>query len=391
MTNRHFSRSWLSLVLAVTLSAPGAALAFSMGSAISSMPPSGPESETEVVGYAHNVPFPIATPWVVEQDSAWAVKSINFEVDQAEQANLKNQTKDTTAITKALNAETQLLYNQRKKAFAAERAAKLEDEFNPQAGYNRPIGGCSAPSVGAQAATGLLAVKGVEAAEHVDDRKYEHSITTGATALKHLVGLDKPARSPGSLFPSGGTLTSPQQAESARQYAQTVIDPRPPMVLPKKQQETASGQKYQALRHERDAQVALSQRVLDEIIADKMPTVPADGWAAQAWASMGGKGKPPGEVNGKMSKDAMLSLMVNSRFGNSQWYAHVLAGESKIGVLRDMALMQAVALRMQLERLKLQQATAAILAAQYAASVESREDPRLEQAAETAANGEEVR
>lgn len=340
-----------------------------------------------VIGYCDST-TPYATATQVAEDAQWSVQSINYsfndDMQQATQSLEQDQDKNTTAITKAMNGQTRLLYNQMKQQFAVQRAAKQADEFNPAAGYNRPIGGCASPEVGTEVMQGDQIRQSILNAEYVDDAKYANNTATGKANTQRLASLPAAALTARTLFPQTHTFATPSDAQSAREYAQTVIDPNPPVVLSKTEKATAAGERYQALSNERNAKVALAQQIMDRLIASRMPSIPADGWAAQAWASMGNSGKPPGEVNGKMSEEAMLSLLVNSRFGNSAWYSHVLAGESKIGVLREMALMQAISLRIQLEQLKLQQDAAAILAARYAKSVEKTEDPRLVRAAQMA-------
>lgn len=343
---------------------------------------------TQIVGLAHNI-LPVATPFDLSLDASWTAATIGTQIQQATAANIASQAKNTTAITKSMNAQTRLLYDQTQRSFAANQAVKRANTFSPTLSYNHPLGGCATPGVGTSVMQGVAAEKQVIGAESTGDAAYVASATNANANNQRITALPKTAIVPAAMFPTNGTLTASELA-TARQYTQLVIDPNPPVLLTPTQAVTPAGQSYQALSLTRNARVELAQRVMDQIIADKSPTVPADGWAAQAWTSMGNTGQPPGLVNNEMSSDAMLTLLVQSRFGNANWYNHVLAGENKIGVLRDMAVMQAISLQIQLERLKLQQLTAAITAAKYASAVEAQDQPALD-TQERAATNEAIR
>ena len=340
---------------------------------------------TQIVGLAHNAPFPVASPQYLSLDSSWTAATIGTQIQQATAANIASQAKNTTAITKSMNAQTRLLYDQMQRQFAAKQAVRRTNTFSPALTYNHPLDGCAAPGVGTSAFQGAVNERQVINAESAGDTAYEHSTNTATANTTRVLAIQKTATTPATLFPKNGTMTA-QEITAARQYTQLVIDPNPPILLTSKQAATPAGRRYNADRRTRNARVQLAQRVMDQIIADKSPTVPSDGWAKGAWSSMGHSGQPPGIVHGDMSSDAMLTLMVQSRFGNANWYAHVLAGENKIGVLRDMAVMQAISMQIQLERLKLQQLTAAITAAKYAASVETSATPTLSTQEQAAAN-----
>ena len=149
-----------------------------------------------------------------------------------------------------------------------------------------------------------------------------------------------------ALFPLQGTLTGEQVAQ-AHESIKTLANPRPLPVVTDAQKKTAAGQTYAAARRIHENRLAAVAEALNHHVVLHSPTLPEDvaAWAQNQWAEAGGSGTPPGLVGGRLSEVGLFKLLSQMRVGNPNWFAQ-LAASTDTGLLRELAMMQALQLEL---------------------------------------------
>lgn len=325
---------------------------------------------SQIVGYAHNT-LPIATPMNVYDAANTVSSKVGSQIQQAGEAITVNQSKQMAAEAKLLSTLKDKLVEIEQQKVIAERQIQADERFGSSS-HNAalvPARACTDVQVPGSVFTGDAGTATAAAQARSSYQAYSHSFRFGGAAAKHTNALPVQALDSATLFPGQGGSLTPAQQQQAQDYANLVTDPNPPIDVPQANKGTFAGQQYEAALRARTAKMNLAQDVFAQLIAERTPTMSLGAWARTAWAEEGGKGDPPGLINGKISEASMMDLMVNSRFASERWYTDVQT-MTQPQLLREVALMQALSLRMQLQRLRLEQRTAAIEAAQYAEHVD---------------------
>ncbi len=229
---------------------------------------------------------------------------------------------------------------------------------------NQVENNCDAPQMAAGSQVGGLAnrqlTKIIASSASLHDTSYARASDAAAAIVKVPVA----AYQTDSVFNSTGTM-SLQQVSYAHSWLDAVSAPRPYVALPT----PASGQltpaqvRYNAAVRVNTARLVVPQETLALITAEHAPSINVGTWASDTWAAMTGsqKGAPPSVVNGRMSDNAVMGLQVKSRYANPSWYA-LLAQKNSVGVLREIATLDAVRAHMEFVRLRLEEREAAMLA-----------------------------
>ena len=186
------------------------------------------------------------------------------------------------------------------------------------------------------------------------------SRSTDATAA--VLAAPSAAFGPPAIFPQSGSMTQAQFGV-ARQWLSVTTAPAPLPALPSDETQTASGMRYAAAVRVDAARLAVPQETLAEIASMHAASIATGAWTSDTWAAMTGNSKAPptGVVDGKISDAALTSLMVNSRYANPSWYA-AIATKNNVGLLREIALLDAVRAHIEVTQMRLTERIASMLA-----------------------------
>lgn len=288
----------------------------------------------------------LATKQGVSSAAGWVANTINQALLKTGSVLSSGQQQQIAAESKLMTAQTKDLAKLFKKRFKINRAAQKAAQFGAQ---SQPLGTCGGSALGSgvsvAAATGRQVGSKLKAAE-------DHYNASFNVPSQYVTRMDKQRGadlSANSVLPPDGSITS---LKAARAFVNTVLNPKPPVNLPSKDQKTPQGQRYMASRKIYQARMSLERALVRQILLMNTPTAPLGKWATLAWQSMGHKGTPPGVVSGRISPIAVEKLQVSLREGNPNWYNHI-ATENKTGLLRELALMRALSLKIQMQRLQL--------------------------------------
>ena len=214
-------------------------------------------------------------------------------------------------------------------------------------GSAQPNALCGSTSVGAGLQVGVQAQ--TEVRQEMRDKQLEYSNTLDAKPVDYLDRISSEehpdlAAMVNAVFPLARTLTADQLAQ-AHETVKTLADPRP-LPVAENLKKTPAGQTYSAARLVHQGRVQSATEALNHHVGFHAPTMPDDvtAWARQQWSDAGATGTPPGLVDGKLSESALLNLLVQVRMGNPNWFTQ-LAASTDTGLLREIALMQAVQLQ----------------------------------------------
>lgn len=169
--------------------------------------------------------------------------------------------------------------------------------------------------------------------------------------------------SPSFFFPQNGTLSS-AQLDKALFAIKSAVDPFPTPHLPENYQGRGQDIGYEAKRKAKYSRLAMPAAVISDIVSSYAPVVEVGEWGEKTYTNMGGEGKPPQMVGGKISPMGYIDLMVSSRFANQQWYSGKTGIHSMTptGLLRELAVMESVNMEMQRRQMRYMQQTAGLLA-----------------------------
>lgn len=179
------------------------------------------------------------------------------------------------------------------------------------------------------------------------------------------------------FFPEGGTL-SVEDGQKVLFALRSIIDPFPTPNLPEELE--GGAEEYEALKKAKNSRLAMPTSVLSEIAASYMPTIEAQEWKDDMYATMGGSGTPS-EVEGeRISPMTYLDMMVASRFANQDWLTgeEGIHGKTPTGVLREIAVMDSVKMEMQRRQMRYLQQTAGLLAQEQAARTDEQFGEKLQ-------------
>lgn len=316
-----------------------------------------------VVGCANG--GPLATPMGVAAAATSAAQSVSGEVRRAGRAVKMEQKKIVAAINKNFEVQNSLI--RQIIASLGVSMEKMENMrmFGPQS---------KAYGIGT-VSDRLNTVMIGKAAENKMSGKYRGSLD------KHTKEFQKPhqrslfyreekieAITPGFFFPQNSAL-SIEQSRKADFAIKAVLDPFPTPNLPEKYKNRGRKMGYEAQRKVKYSRLAMPSAVISDVVASYQPTMELGEWAERMYRKMGGSGRPPQIVDGKISPMGYIDLMVNGRFANQQWYSGPTGIHSMTptGILRELAVMESVNMEMQRRQMKYMQQTAALLAQDQAA------------------------
>lgn len=288
----------------------------------------------------------VETIQTVNATTAAEAEAIRSEILLAAQNLIGTIKSESATIIRAIVALKESNVAALKGQGMADESLKTEDMYGKAA---QPSGLCGASTLGAGIQTGALAGQEIHAA--MRDRQHAYANTPGVRPVEFLhrvLAGEHPSEreSLEAMFPLRGTLTEEQVAQ-AHETVKTLSNPRPLPVATDSQKATAAGQTYTAARRVHENRLALVTEALNQHVVLHSPTLPEDvaAWAQSQWAEAGGSGTPPGLVDGKLSEAGLFRLLSRMRTGNPNWFAQ-LAASTDTGLLRELAVMQALQLEL---------------------------------------------
>ena len=181
-----------------------------------------------------------------------------------------------------------------------------------------------------------------------------------------------------NLFPSNNTLTNEGEDESgslsnAMMMSYLITNPYPALEIDDDLKATSHGKEYDAIKKLQEANLALPQMAMSEIIANKTATYELEDWLKQMYTAMGKEGEPEGVVDGKISADATLDALTSIRYANPNWTLDIHT-KSTQGLLRELLAMDSVTLEFMRRQTRLMQNIMALMAQSNAHKIASMND-----------------
>jgi len=292
-----------------------------------------------------------------------------------------NQARSVKAMSANTDAQTEVQGSIGQKEFLATQLTSLQNQTTDPGSHS--INGCQNTLVGTTQASIGASRDVVSSALNNAALARGNSMANSHDSLSKVAKLTKPQIDVSAIFPSGGTqndigngsgdVASSQAAGNAIDYATTVNNPDPVPQLPPAIQSKISSMnpsnyppavaQYMAEKNIWDSKMGLSTKAFADIASYYAPLSAQNDWTNSAYASMGLA--PPA---GGVSEMSMLDLEVKSRTESPAWYTQI-EGDTNTGLLREIALMNAINMDINLRNFKETQMQLAITAAQYADQV----------------------
>ena len=305
-------KSHIALLIAASIAAP-AAMAAGTGVAI--------------FGYCKNFP---AGPTIASQASLVQVSmqiselqtSLAEELSQVGRSLAAEQKATSQTIASEFGHQNQVLRNLAVEKGIAQAKTRAAIDESP---INQPENTCDAPTLGAGIQVGGESNRILN--QDLSARAFSHDIQYRRSADEQKTIIAAPASvfGPPAMFPLDSTMTPAQMGDAAT-WADAVTAPAPLPALPAGAAVSPATMRYAAALRVNAARLSVPQETLGLIASLHAPTINTGTWADDTWAAMTGSsssGKPPGEVNGKISDAALTRLQVNARYANPNWYVDI--------------------------------------------------------------------
>lgn len=289
----------------------------------------------------------LATRSGVAADASWVARTINQALLKTGSVLSSGQQQQIAAQSKLLTAQTRDFEAIMNALFTKQRESRKNSLFGP---LSQPLGTCGGPTLGSGIATARMTGTELTTKLQAAEGQYNASFSLPSQYVQRLDKQTPPDLSANAILPPSGSI---QSLKAARNYVDNVLNPKPPIKLPSKDKGSPQGQRYTADRNVYQARMSLERSAVRQILVMNTPTAPLGQWAKLAWQAMGRTGQPTGVVNGRISPLALEQLQISLREGNPAWYTHVTTHENTVGLLRELVLMRAISLKMQMQRLRL--------------------------------------
>lgn len=282
----------------------------------------------------------------VNANTAAEATALRSEILQAAQSIIGTIQTQTATLVRALQMLKEHNAAQLKGEALARETMAAHDRYGKA---SQPAALCGSTSVGAGVQLGAQAQEKVH--EAMRDKQIEFSNTPGRKPvefLERVLAEEHPdiKNMTDSIWPIQGTLTE-EEVGRAQETVKSLSNPRPMPVTTSAQKQTPAGQTYDAARKIHEARLASAMEAMNFHTVYHAPTLPEDvtSWAQNQWKEAGGSGPPPGVVDGKLSEAGLYRLLTRMRMGNPNWFMQ-LVQSSDTGLLREIAMMQAVQLEL---------------------------------------------
>jgi hypothetical protein len=283
----------------------------------------------------------------------------------------------TTAQERMFAAQNQLLQDLFTAAGMAQEQLNVQREYGDK---SMPVTGCEGVDLGASVQNAEKVRKKIGqktlsmAANRTD--KYLRAKDTKGEVQRMLDEAPPPNQLAASIFNS---IVETDDQKAVMESIFYLTDPLPPRQLTQNEMTKPQAVDYEAQRSLRNRHMALVQQVLAEHAARRIPSMPLEAWAIEQWREMGGQGSPPGLVDGNMSTNSMIDMLVDSRIGNPNWMTVTVQGLNRVGLAREHLYMEAASLYMQREQMRMTEQLLVLTALNVANQLTTQADERIKQ------------
>lgn len=227
---------------------------------------------------------------------------------------------------------------------------------------NTPQNMCDAPSMAAGVLTGGATARDLTGTISQAAAAHDKGFSRSSDEAHTIISAPQGTYSTPVIFNGAGTMTTAQIAQ-AHDWMLAATAPNPLPMLPTADATTTAGMRYAEAARIDNARLVVPQETMGFVTSLHAPTINVGTWATDTWDAMTDQssGAPPGVVNGRISDNALIRLQVDSRYANPSWYGALMQKDT-VGVLREIALMDAVRMHMRYEQLRLTERMAVMMA-----------------------------
>lgn len=296
------------------------------------------------------------------------------EVGQALQQETRAQTSATTQIFEAQN---QLLKDLFEAAGLAREKAIIDRQYGDK---SMPPTGCESVDLGASMRSGGQVRQKIKkgtvqkAVEHAN--KFKRASDAKKELQKMVNQSPEADRLANAMF---GSVVEKEDQKAVLESVIYLTDPSPPRPLSDSEKDRPQATRYEAERDLRNRHMAMVQQVLADHVARRMPSMPLGAWAADQWQSMGGAGDPAGVVDGYMSANSVVDMLVESRIGNPNWSSTTVPSLNDTGLKREQLYMDAARLYIEREQSRMMEQLLVLTALNMAQRLSNGTDEKLRQ------------
>jgi hypothetical protein len=296
------------------------------------------------------------------------------EVGQVLQQEIRSQTSSSSQMFEAQN---QLLKDLFETFGLAREKSIIDRQFGSAA---MPTTGCESVDLGASMRSGGDVRKKIKngtlekAVQHAN--KFNRAVDAKREVKRMLDDAPPADQLAKAMF---GPVVEKDDQKAALEAVIYLADPQPPRPLSEHEKTRAQAGQYEAQRSLRNRQMAIVQQVLADHVARRMPSMPLGAWASEQWKHMGGTGDPAGVVDGYMSFNSVVDMLVDSRIANPNWHTNTVPGLNDTGLKREQLYMDAAQLYMAREQMRLMEQLLVLNAMHLADRLNSDADAKLRQ------------
>ena len=235
--------------------------------------------------------------------------------------------------------------------------------------------GCQSADAAEQFAQGNLGKETIQTTYQNALSSFRKKVTTGTQPVAYT-NQEKPGSfSSSTLFPStsnaaisgsssSGSSSAEASATDAAHYIMNLTDPNPPPSPSNLNPNAPGARQRMASIKIYDARMNLAQDAISRVAAWNTGTYPLSGWLTKSMSGMGAP-LPATTASGLVSEHQAMAALVDGRFQNPNWYQSV-ATENSSDLLREIAYMDALSLKIELSDLNNDLYGLAIDASRYA-------------------------
>lgn len=248
-------------------------------------------------------------------------------------------------------------------------ATQAKNQYLQQTtGINLMGNNCNWSSGATDTLNGIASAQQVTAQAASDATAAEQPTVNPLDTIKTLAQATAPDISSGTILPLGGAATA-VTASAISAYIKNSVVPFNAPSVPKTEKSPAATN-FNAVGNVMNTQASLATVTLAAIARHNVPTI-NDALANHLWTESGNSGKPPGEMNGKISQDGLLQSITDGRYANPVFYQDIQM-HGGTWQIKQYDIMMAAQLRMEEEEETMLEHAVALQAAMLASEESGR-------------------
>ncbi len=283
----------------------------------------------------------------------------------------------TSSLGKMFEGQGQLLEDLFKSTGLAREKLIIERQYGDK---SMPPTGCEGVDLGASMRSGDRVRQRIKeetvakAVEH--SSKFYRAIDAKKANQEMLANAQEPNEMAKAMFAS---VVEKDDRKAVLESVFYLSDPQPPRPLSENEKQSRLGLEYEVERNIRNRHMAIVQQVLADHVARRIPSMPLEAWAVDQWNKMGGEGSPTGVVDGLMSANSVIDMLVESRVGNPNWLTVTVPSMNDTGLKREQLYMDAARLYIEREKMRMTEQLLVLSALDIADRLSQKSDTRLKQ------------